>query len=237
MNVIKFLLRNSKGFVVLIVLIGTVGGLCNAGLIALIHAALTDSDLSALTLAWAFAGVCVLTLLSNITAQLLLLRLSQGSILELRLRLSQQILKTPLRRIEEVGPARLLTALSSDAGTLAQALFSVPLLCINIATLTACMIYIGLLSKFLLVALMIYMALGIVSYHLPIRRSLRYNKQARREMEKLFTHFRALTDGNKELKLHRARRDEVFSEDLKASAITLQYHTVRGMSIHIVAES
>jgi putative ATP-binding cassette transporter len=237
MNIIQFLLRNSRGFVVLITMVGIIGGLCNAGLIALINAALTNPDIPLQALMASFIGLCLLTLITNVISQFLLLRLSQDAILELRLRLSRQILKAPLRRIEEAGAPRLLTALTGDANSLSQSLFSVPMICVNVTTLIACLIYVSWLSKPLLIGLLVFMAIGITSYWLPTQKAMSYMRQARKEMEKLFAHFQALTEGNKELKLHRTRREEFFEEDLTASALNLKRLTIYGTSIHVVAES
>jgi putative ATP-binding cassette transporter len=237
MNIIQFLLRNSRGFVVLITLVGIIGGLCNAGLIALINAALTNPDIPLPALMGSFIGLCLLTLVTNVISQFLLLRLSQDAILELRLRLSRQILKAPLRRIEEAGVAKLLTALTGDANSLSQSLFSVPMICVNVTTLIACLVYVSWLSKPLLIGLVVFMVLGIISYWLPTQKAMNYMRQARKEMEQLFAHFRSLTEGNKELKLHRTRREEFFEEDLTASALNMKRLTIYGTSIHVVAES
>lgn len=237
MNIIKFLLRNSKGSVVLITLIGIVGGLCNAGLIALINAALTNSDISPPALMGSFVGLCLMTLVTNVISQLLLLRLSQGAVFELRLKLCRQILRAPLRRIEEAGVARLLTALTGDANTLSQSLFSVPMICVNVATLVACLIYVNWLSKPLLLGLLAFMFLGVLSYWLPTRKATGYMRRARREMETLFGHFHALTEGNKELKLHRDRREDFLEKDLTAGAVELKRLMIFGTSIQIMAET
>jgi len=236
-KIAKFLLRNSKGSVVLITLIGVVGGLCNAAMIALINTALNNPDLSPLALMGSFVGLCLLTLVTNVASQLLLLRLSQGAVFELRMKLSRQILRAPLRRIEEAGVARLLTALTGDANTLSQSLFCVPIICVNLATLVACLIYINWLSKPLLLGLLVFMFLGVLSYWLPTRKASAYMKLVRREMESLFGHFHALTEGNKELKLHRKRRDDFLELDLETSAVELKRLTIFGTSIHLVAET
>ena len=236
-KIAKFLLRNSKGSVVLITLIGIVGGLCNAGMIALINTALTSRDISPVALMGSFVGLCLMTLITNVISQLLLLRLSQGAVFELRLKLSRQILRAPLRRIEEAGVARLLTALTGDANVLSQSLFSVPMICVNLSTLVACLIYINWLSKPLLLGLLVFMFLGVLSYWLPTRKASAYMRRVRREMENLFGHFHALTEGNKELKLHRERRDDFLEMDLTASAVELKRLTIFGTSIHLVTET
>lgn len=237
MTVVKFLLRNSKSVVILITGVGIASGLSSAGLVALINSTLSADAASRPSMMWAYVGLCLLALFGNIISQILLLRLSQGAILDLRLRLSRLILKAPLRRIEEIGPSKLLTALTNDANVLSQSLFVVPLLCTNLVTLLACVVYVGRLSASFLVGLLVFMVIGMLSYQLPLKRAKGYLKKARQEMEVLFKHFRALTEGNKELKLHRARRREFYYEDLEGSANRLQDQTITGSSLYIAADN
>jgi len=60
---------------------------------------------------------------------------------------------------------------------------------------------------------------GIVSYQLPMLRSMRAFRELRRLMDVLMKHFHAVTDGFKELKLHRLRRAAFIQGEL---APTLQ---------------
>lgn len=237
MNLIKFLLRNSKEVVILTIVAGIIGGLSNAGLIAIIHAALSRTDGPASNLLISFGGLCVLMLISNITSQVMLLRLSQEAIFDLRLRLCRQILKAPLRNIEEAGSSKLLAALTSDTVAVSQALLSVPVICIQMTTLLACMLYVSWLSLPLFIGLFIFFFVGLISYQLPLRKGMKYLTLARVETEKLFGHFRALSEGNKELKLNRTRREEFFDLDLQSSARAMRRFVTLGMSMYISAET
>jgi putative ATP-binding cassette transporter len=59
---------------------------------------------------------------------------------------------------------------------------------------------------------------------------------AREEADLMFAHFRALIDGNKELKLHRSRRGEFYQHDLRKSAATVKRYNLVGMTTYIVAD-
>jgi len=237
MNVVKFILRNSGAAVLFVVLAGIVGGLCGAGLIVLIHMTLRSQNGSSMTLLYAFAGVCILLLVTNIVSQVLLLRISQGAIFNLRMKLSRQILAAPLRQLEEAGSARLLTCLTNDASTISNVLINFPILCINLATLSAVLAYAGWLSRPLLFGLVIFMALGVLSYRLPFRTALRYQRLAREQAEGLMANFRAVIDGNKELKLSRTRRDEFYSRDLMISALNARRYTTKSSTIYFIADA
>jgi putative pyoverdin transport system ATP-binding/permease protein len=236
MQLLRFLWRNSKSIAIFAVIAGILSGVSNAGLIALIHKALGNSQFPAANLIGTYVGLCALLLVTNISSQLLLLHLSQKAIFTLRLQLCANILKAPLRRLEEAGSPRLFAALTTDASTISNALLSIPLICIAFTTVTACLVYVGWLSRYLLISLLVFMALGVLSYRLPIRRALRLLRLGREEADTLFAHFRALIDGNKELKLHRYRRGEFYQQDLRSSAATVKRYNLVGMTTYIIAD-
>lgn len=236
MNIIKFLLRNSRGLALLAIIAGVLSGISGAALIALIHASLGADSAGLSRMQWQFVGLCIVLLLTQYASQMFVLHLSQGAIYDMRLRLSKSIIDAPLRRLEEAGSPRLMAALTGDAATISGALISVPIICINVATMLTCLIYVGLLSWQLLLGLIVFMILSIVTYRLTVKKALRYLKSARLEADTLFAHFRAMIDGNKELKLHRQRREEIYTEDITTSAATVRQNNQRGLTAHIIAD-
>lgn len=236
MTVLKFIFRNSSGAMLFIALAGIAGGLANAGVIALIHAAMNTGGAGNLKLLYWFAGLCLLVLASNIISQILLLRVSQSVILNMRMTLSRQILKTPLRKVEEAGTPRVLQCLTGDAQAVSSAIISLPLICVNVVTVIACLLYASWLSRWLLLGMFIFILAGVTSYRLAVKRALYYQRLARQQADTLMANFRALSDGNKELKLNHARSDEFYTQDLEANALTMRGHTISGSSIFIVAD-
>src|SRR4026209_422998 len=118
MKLLRFLWRHSKSIAVLAVLAGIFSGLSSAGLIALVHNALRHSASPPRTLILLYVGLCLLLLLTRVGSQVILLRLSLDTIFTLRLQLCANILSAPLRRLEEIGAARLFSALTTDAATI-----------------------------------------------------------------------------------------------------------------------
>jgi putative pyoverdin transport system ATP-binding/permease protein len=151
--------------------------------------------------------------------------------------LSRRILGAPLRSLEELGPHRLLASLTDDIPTITNAFTFIPVLCINFAVLLGAMIYLGYLYWPGLIAWLIFMAIGIVSYRLPVNRSLKYFKQARELGDALYKQFRALTDGTKELKLHRNRREAFLLQSLQGTAESVRHYNIVGNTIYTAANS
>src|ERR1044072_2139533 len=215
MKIIYFMMRYSRRLLLLAVLAGIISGAANTALLAVINSALNKTQSQEISLALVFVGLCLLVPVTRIVAELLLAHLGQGALYQLRMDLSRQILGVPLRRLEEVGVHRLMAALTDDVQTITNIVTVIPILCINIAVALSCLIYMGWLSLPLFFAVIAIIVLGIISYQLPVVKSFHYMTLARREGDNLFSHFRALTEGIKELKIHAARRQAFLTDSME----------------------
>lgn len=236
MKIILFFFRHSRKAVLLSIIAGIGSGVCNAALLGVINAVLKRNGAASAFL-WTFAALCILLPFTRFTSEFLLNRLGQGAMYELRVKLSAQMLGTPLRHLEQVGPARLLAALTDDVPTITTAILIIPLICINAATVLGCLVYMGFLSPMLLVIVLGFMVLGIITYQIPIAKVQKLFMLARKDSDTLLGHFRALTQGTKELKLHAGRRDAFMQEGLKATASSVKMRNVAGQNLYSAASS
>jgi putative ATP-binding cassette transporter len=230
-------MRYSRRYVLLAVLTGIISGLGSTGLLALINSALKGRSLSASTSLLAFLTLCIVVALSRIASELLLSRIGQRALFDLRLQLCNQVLNVPLRRLEEVGVHRIMTALTDDVPAITNAVAIIPVLCINAAIVVGCLVYLGFLSWIALPGMIIFLMMGIATYQLAVLRARRYFRSARAEGDSLFRHFQSLTGGIKELKLNRKRREAFISDSLEPTASSFQQYNVSGQAIYTVAAS
>ena len=233
MKLFFFLVNYSRRIVFLALLAGLISGVSSTGLIAVINAALKSGG--SLFLIRSFLALCLILPLTRLFSEILLARLGQRALLDLRLRLSRQILAAPLRYLEELGAPRLLATLVEDIPVITNALVAVPILFINVAVVVAGLVYLGWLSFGLLLMLLSFVALGIVTYQLPVIRAVQYMRLAREENDSLYGHFRSLIGGSKELKLHRQRREAFLTQELEPTAASFQRYNVKGMMVYSVA--
>jgi putative ATP-binding cassette transporter len=236
MKILYFLMRHSRRLLVLAILAGIISGAANTGLLAIINSALNNESTKT-ALALSFIGLCLLVPISRIAAELLLAYLGQGALFQLRMELSKQILGVPLRKLEELGPHRLMSALTDDVPSITNIVTVIPILCINIAVAVSCLIYMAWLSPAMFGAVIALILLGIVSYQLPVAKSFTYIRLARREGDNLYNHFRALTEGIKELKTHSSRRRAFLDEVLHNTAVNFKKHNLAGGAIYTIAAS
>jgi putative ATP-binding cassette transporter len=151
--------------------------------------------------------------------------------------LGQRILASSLRQIETIGTPALLASLSEDIESISNFVTFIPFVCINIAVVSGCLAYLSWLSGMLFLVLLVFLGLGIVSFQFLQTKAIAELKLARQQQDRLFQHFRAMTEGIKELKLHSDRRQEFLSEDLQLTTVAAKNHKIAGMTIYIGAAS
>jgi putative ATP-binding cassette transporter len=237
MQLITLLLRYSRTLFFLVVITGIISGISNTAIIALINTSLTQAGPSPGTMARAFIALCLLLPLSRFASQALLARLAQGTIFQLRMKLCRQVLAAPLRQMEEIGIPRLLATLTDDIRAISDALISIPILCIMLAVVIGCLSYLAWLSPMVLLLVLGFMGVVIATYQLLVMKGTRFFRLARADQDALFNHLRSLTEGAKELKLHRGRLKEFFSESLRPTAESFQRHNVSGLTMYAIANS
>ena len=221
MKFLRYILSRSgeaRSVLVAAAIVGSASGLASVGLLALINTTLGRGAGGAVgVLAVAFVGLCLVVTVARISALYLLSRLGQDLVKELRIQMSGQILAAPLRRLEQLGSHRLLATLTDDVGSLTQGVMTVPMVVINGTIVLGCFSYLAWLDWKLFLMLLGVVVLGILTYQLPAQLGMHKFRIARDEQDTLFDHFRALTGGIKELKLHRDRRGS-FNEQLVGTA-------------------
>ncbi len=238
MSLLRFLYRYSRSMMIWTSVAALLSGACNAGMIALINRALHKSaENPGGTLLTVFALLGLGRILSGVIAQISLAHFAQETTARLRRDLVEKILHVPLRHLEELGAPRLLVTLTEDISEITQATLSIPIFTVNAAVLLGGTVYLGWLSLPVLLAMGAFMVVGAVSYRMMIRAGFGHLSAARDGQDKLFRHFRALTEGVKELKLHRARREAFLSEDITAATELCKRHNVAAEIRFILAQN
>ncbi len=237
MSLIKFFLKHSRNAMMLSLIAGILSGASNAALLAVINAVLKRNGVATGTLVGSFVGLCMLLPVSRFLSELLLNRLGQGALYALRMDLSRQILAAPLRHLEQIGASRLLGALTEDVPNITGTILTMPLLCVNAAVVIGCLVYMGYLSWLLLAMVLGFMVIGIISYQLPVLKAQHVFRLARQDSDAMQEHFRALTQGTKELKIHSERRHEFLNKVLEATAASFRHNNIAGMKIYTAAAS
>ncbi len=237
MMLLRFILRTCRGMMAVTTLTALLSGACNAGLVLLVSKAVTHMDSAAKALMWGFIALGIGKLVTTFISQVLLARFAQGAIAELRRDLIRKILGVPLRNLEEIGSHRILVALTDDVFNITQALLAIPLATVNLAILLGGAAILGWFSWQILAAVGLLIVIGGLGYRLMVSSAFRALNLAREEEERLFGYFRALTEGIKELKLHRGRRSAYLHQHVQATTEIYQRHNVTAETRFVAAQS
>src|ERR1017187_4756920 len=237
MTLLRFLVRYSPAMVIWTSAAALLSGACSAGLIALINSALNRHGSPGKALVLGFAALGLGRILTNALAQVTLAHFSPATTARLRLDLVSKILSVPLRQIEELGAPKLMVALTEDILEITQATLSIPIFAVNFAVLLGGAVYLAWLSFPVFLGMFAFGVVGAVTYRVLIRSGFGHLSAARDGQDRLFQHFRSLTEGIKELKMHRARREAYLKEDVAQAAAVCQKHNVAAEWRFIVAQN
>jgi putative ATP-binding cassette transporter len=211
-------------------------GACNMGLIALVSMALTGQH-GASVLMWGFVALGIGKIASTVASQALLASFAQGAVTNLRRELIRKILTVPLRQLEELGTPRVMVALTDDVFNITQALLAIPIVFVNLAMLLGGGAYMAWLSWRILLGAFGLIVIGAVVYRLIVASAFRCLNMAREEEDRLFSYFRALTEGIKELKLHRNRRGAFLRQNVQITTEAFQKHNVGAEVRFVLAQN
>jgi len=214
----RFIVRQSPALAWLVVAVGVLSGLMSAGVLMLVNHVLHQTfDRSSLVIV-GFAGLVIGKIVSNMVSQLMLVRLAQDTILDLSLALCSKMVQTPLRRSEQHGAAKVLVTLTDDVSSLTWAIQCFPQLVMSGAIVAGCGAYLAWLSPTTFLGVMVMVAIGGAGYRWLHTSALRIIYSAREAREELFRSFRSLTEGLKELLMHRERRDAFVEQSIRRAA-------------------
>ena len=234
---LRFIVQHSRRMAWLMVCAGIMSGLLSAGVLALINHVLHHSSDHSLLVMLGFAALVAGKLLSNLWSQLLLVRFSQDTILDLSLSLCAKILRAPLRGSEQRGAANILVTLTDDVSWVTWAIQCFPQLIMNAAVVLGCGFYLAWLSWGTFLGVIGVTVLGALGYQWLHASAASFISAARAARAELFRHFQSLTDGLKELLMHRARRQEFVDQEVRRAAESYRQTNLEATRRQALAET
>jgi len=234
---LRFVVQRSKSMAWLMVCTGVLSGLLSAGVLALINHVLHHPSDHSLLAMLGFVVLVAGKLLSNLVSQLLLVRFSQDTILNLSLSLCSKILRAPLRRSEQRGAAHILVTLTDDVSWVTWAIQCFPQLIMNVAVVLGCGFYLAWLSWGTFLGVTGVTLLGALGYQWLHTSAFSVIYAAREARASLFQHFRSLTDGLKELLMHRARRQEFVNQEVRKAAESYRQKNLEATRMQALADA
>lgn len=230
-----YLIKRSRWLLLAASIASIVSGICGVLLVTQINAALTATDEGRAQLIWSFSAVVLGALICGVWSKLLFELLRLRAMAELRQFVSGRVMDAPMRLLEQLGAARVQSALADHVTDVARFFVSVPNILTNGVVVVGCLLYLAMLSSQVFLVAIGVIVLGSAGYLWAQRVAARHLDAASKEQDRLFGHFRALTEGAKELRQNRQKRDRFASAILGTSIHSVTRHRMRGMAIFEVA--
>ncbi|MFD6355393.1 ATP-binding cassette domain-containing protein [Nocardia tengchongensis] len=235
MQLIRFLISISWMRIAGVIASGLVCGAANTYLVTLIRGVVSPEPHPGVTVG-AFVATALVILISGVISQVLLIRLAQDAIYRLRTDLSARIVSAPLEHLERLGQHRLIATLTEDVRALSQAVTAIPSICIDLATIVGCFVFLAVVSGPIFATTVAGTLLGMACVELVLKRVRALYHSARENEDGLLRSFQAVSLGIKELKLHRGRRRDFMDKHLLGSAETLRAQNIDAGSKFTVAQ-
>ncbi|MFM0243521.1 cyclic peptide export ABC transporter [Paraburkholderia sediminicola] len=237
MHTLWFLVKGSRQRLLLAIGMSLVSGFGNAAMVAHINQALSASREQLVELGLRFLVIGVVVLITRTASQTLFMSLGQNAKASLRMKTIDRISGAPFAYVERQGSARSLGVLTQDLDAIVVLFVGLPGFVMNGAVIAGCLVYLGLLSWQVLVFAAVTVLIGSAGFHAANTRGMFHLRSSRRREDALVRHFRALFDGAKELKLHRARMREFIDGTLATNVEAVRVQRTRGYVLYAAAAS
>ncbi|MFB4394224.1 MULTISPECIES: cyclic peptide export ABC transporter [unclassified Pseudomonas] len=219
------------------IVLGILGGLAVTALLATVNQGLHKGDGLGQGVVLAFVSLCVLALVSSIAADLGTNYVGQHVIARLRKDLGAKVLSAPIDQIERYRTHRLIPVLTHDVDTISDFAFSFAPLAISLTVVLGCLGYLASLSLPIFALTLVAIGIGSVIQYIAQRKGVNGFLAAREAEDELQKHYQAISEGAKELRIHRPRRHTMLTRNIQGTADRIRDTNVRAITLYVVAKS
>ncbi|MBA1200981.1 cyclic peptide export ABC transporter [Pseudomonas capeferrum] len=231
------LLRPFKLTVICSIVLGMAGGLSITLLLATINRSLHAEAGMSQGAVWLFAGLCVVALCGSIFSDISTNRIGQHIIAALRKELGEKVLCAPIEQIERYRSHRLIPVLTHDVDTISAFAFAFAPLAISLTVSLGCLGYLAMLSWPMFLLMLVAIALGSGAQYVARARGIKGFLAARDAEDELQKHYNAIASGAKELRIHRPRRQRMFSRNIQGAADRIRDTQIRSINTFVIAKT
>lgn len=234
-KVLAFIMTGSWGRVAAAVVLGLVSGAGTAAIVASLNMVIVgqfvDLDVLGLRFLISLAALVVGGFLSSY----ILIDISQKTSMKLRIYLSEKISLLSFADIEKRGSAKLLSALSGDVQSLSKVISIIPGLVISSAMVVGCLIYLAILSLEYFAIVIFGVGAGLWMHGFFARRAKPFLHKVRDSRDSLFSFYRTLTIGSKELQLNREHLQKFLADDIGVAALEIRTQNAAAAKKYVLA--
>ncbi|MBJ2268229.1 cyclic peptide export ABC transporter [Pseudomonas sp. MF6772] len=231
------LLKPYQRIVISSITLGIIGGLSVTALLATVNRGLHSADGMGTGVVLAFAGLCLLALLSSIGADIGTNFVGQKVIAKLRKDLGAKVLAAPIEQIERYRTHRLIPVLTHDVDTISDFAFAFAPLAISTTVILGCLGYLAVLSWPIFLMTLLAIGIGSAVQYVAQSKGIKGFYAARDAEDNLQKHYSAIAEGAKELRIHRPRRHAMHTRNIQGTADKICDTHIRSINIFVIAKS
>jgi putative ATP-binding cassette transporter len=186
-------------------------------------------------LLWTFVALCVAALGGRLVSDVSTNFVGQRLVAQVRISLARKILSAPIDALERYRTHRLMPVLSQDVDMISDAAFVLSSALIGSAIALGCLAYLAWLSPALFALVLVALVVGAT---LQIAAQTRAEKgfwKAREHEDRLHKAYRAISEGAKELRMHRERRSRMLGEQVERIVAQIRDVNGRAINTYVVA--
>lgn len=236
MSLMLFWLRESLSLIALSVFTGLVAGAATVGLLATINEVLNQPGTGmaggSLLL---FVGLCAMALTGRAVSDIFTNRVGQQVVATLRKSLAQKILSAPIDALEQYRSYRLMPVLTQDVDMVSDLAFILASTMIAFLIALGCLGYLAWLSLPLFGMVLVTLLAGVSVQILAQSRGVAGFWKAREYEEQLHKNYRAISEGAKELRMHRMRRARMVEEQIDHNIEMIRSVNTRAINTYVLA--
>lgn len=229
------LLKPFLPWIVLSAIAGICAGAATVALLATINQVLNRPGGMAGGLLLTYVALCATALVGRAVSDMSINRVGQRLVAQVRKSLAQKILAAPIDALERYRMHRLMPVLTQDVDMISDAAFALASTLIAVSVALGCLAYLAVLSPPLFGLLALALAIGITIQVAAQMRGVAGFWKARAFEEQLHKAYRGISEGAKELRLHRLRRRRIFGTQIEHTVDAIRDVNGRAINTYVLA--
>ena len=214
---------------------GMAAGAATVALLGTINAVLNRPGGMAGGLLLTFVALCAVALVGRAASSMSTNLVGQRLVAQVRKSLARKILAAPIDALERYRTHRLMPVLTGDVDMISDAAFVLSSALIALAITLGCLGYLAWLSPALFGLLLLALVVGVGVQTWAQARGIKGFHKARDAEEQLHKAYRAISDGAKELRMHRARRAGMYGGQIEGTVDRIREINWRAINTYVLA--
>jgi putative ATP-binding cassette transporter len=214
---------------------GIAAGAATVALLGTINEVLNRPGGMAGGLLLTFVALCAVALVGRAASSMCTNLVGQKLVAQVRKSLARKILAAPIDALERYRTHRLMPVLTGDVDMISDAAFVLSSAVIALAITLGCLGYLAWLSPPLFGMLLVALVIGVGVQTWAQARGIRGFHKARDAEEQLHKAYRAISDGAKELRMHRARRAGMYGGQIEGTVDRIREINWRAINTYVLA--